>query len=680
VTAPGSDSIVFTDADRPSLSAGTHEISVAQDVTVDGVVRESFTAKARLHVVGARTALPASWIESRFPPPEDGQDADVLPHVVLTRSSLPWERSALDGATAPWLTVLLLTAGEMADVREGRATPAELATATASPSFPGLSHEKGDDDAQIRVLDVPRTLLAGVAPKASWLDALAHVRERYLDTVTVSGATDPVVAALDRRELHADLAALLLARGVADPGPVQVEVPGVEWRIGATDPVHVERSGQELTVTRQARAVVLGCRPTVPDTRYHAFLVSLERRYVARVEDVGEPHDGERFRIDWHGAALADPVRLVVLDSWEFAVGGTSRNLSALLGGLDHAHGPTIPTDGFLGTGIGPVLAGWTLLPHHLGGTGGAVHTWYRGPLVATRMEDAPEIAAETADDLLMIDPRTGILFGAHAAAFELGRTLTLAETAVALDLARWRTDYRRYDHRRRTAAAASHLDAPELREPTLPGSVTGWWRRLVLLDGVPFGYLIPDPAMLPTESVRTFVLDPGWMAALLRGAQSIGRMPGSARATAPELPPLGRALDRVVNELMADGEFRISGLLLRSAVVAGWPELRIDGFAADGGHCAVLRRAALSPNVLLVLFRGDPAEVHLHPDPEALHHGLVPGGGLTITLDGKLLDIGRTRTTAAGNVLPSNEFAWALRAGVPRLRLAVPLVEPDPT
>lgn len=109
------DSIVFVDAHQPALEAGTYDITVAQPLP--GLPSAPRTQRARVHVLGPRLTLPPSWIESRFPQASaDGQDAGVLPHVVLTRSTLPWERRSVreTGGSFPWLAVLLLTEPEIA--------------------------------------------------------------------------------------------------------------------------------------------------------------------------------------------------------------------------------------------------------------------------------------------------------------------------------------------------------------------------------------------------------------------------------------------------------------------------------------------------------------------------------------------------------------------------------------
>ena len=57
------------------------------------------------------------------------------------------------------------------------------------------------------------------------------------------------------------------------------------------------------------------------------------------------------------------------------------------------------------------------------------------------------------------------------------------------------------------------------------PPEVTRFCARAVLLYGVPFHYLVPDERMLPPESIRFFYLDPGWIATLIQGATSVGRL-----------------------------------------------------------------------------------------------------------------------------------------------------------
>jgi hypothetical protein len=73
-----------------------------------------------------------------------------------------------------------------------------------------------------------------------------------------------------------------------------------------------------------------------------------------------------------------------------------------------------------------------------------------------------------------------------------------------------------------------------------------------------------------------------------------------------------------------------ISGFLLRSFVVKGWPDLQVDGYSKvsdkeedmDASKLKILRMETLSPNLLLCLFEGDLKTADIHQKPEGLHLG----------------------------------------------------------
>ena len=148
-----------------------------------------------------------------------------------------------------------------------------------------------------------------------------------------------------------------------------------------------------------------------------------------------------------------------------------------------------------------------------------------------------------------------------------------------------------------------------------LPDNVAAWFDSLSLLQGIPFNYLVPDERMLPQESLRFFWLDNLWVDCLLDGAFSIGRVTAS---------------DYRQDEQRDDGANayeKVTGFLLRSDVVSGWPGLLVDAFnqidrAVSGNQLKLLRMERLSRNVLICLFEGEAKRVEIHQKPEALHFG----------------------------------------------------------
>ena len=153
-----------------------------------------------------------------------------------------------------------------------------------------------------------------------------------------------------------------------------------------------------------------------------------------------------------------------------------------------------------------------------------------------------------------------------------------------------------------------------------VPPEVTAWLSELVKLKGVPFGYLVPDDAMLPMESMRMFRLDGNWINALLEGACSIGR--SSSADLSHDAALVGKVYQAV------NAPKLITGFLLRSAVVDGWPGLEVEAHDSAGGTLTVVRMERLAPNLLLFMAAGEIDHMEIHEPAEGLHFGIdLPSG-----------------------------------------------------
>lgn len=182
--------------------------------------------------------------------------------------------------------------------------------------------------------------------------------------------------------------------------------------------------------------------------------------------------------------------------------------------------------------------------------------------------------------------------------------------------------------------------NASSSEDPDLPGSVIRWLAQLSLFYGVPFSYLVPDPRMLPPESLRFFYVDRNWIDRLIDGAMSIG---------------IGSTADDVFNETFFEAVYSevaniqaqlranlrvkavsagtpsggpLAGLLFRSVVVSTWPGLEVQGMDPSGNLLPILRMDRLSSNVLVVIFNGIPATVNVIEPSEGLHMEVQTGGG----------------------------------------------------
>lgn len=192
--------------------------------------------------------------------------------------------------------------------------------------------------------------------------------------------------------------------------------------------------------------------------------------------------------------------------------------------------------------------------------------------------------------------------------------------------------------------------DAAPERE--LPPYLESFLAHLRLLVGVPFTYLVPDARLLPPESVRFFYLDRSWTDRLVDGAMAVGKIGSREQAHHHGVHPLvAGQLDlseRMVRRLQRRTDFAaakqgldadarpagtITGLLLRSALVSGWPHLDVRAFDtvlqanpsaddAEAHRIRSLRIERLSRSVLIALFDGIPQLVWL----EEPHHGVQLG------------------------------------------------------
>jgi hypothetical protein len=201
--------------------------------------------------------------------------------------------------------------------------------------------------------------------------------------------------------------------------------------------------------------------------------------------------------------------------------------------------------------------------------------------------------------------------------------------------------------------------------EAEMPPYMESFLAHLRLLVGVPFDYLVADSRLLPDESIRFFYLDRSWCDRLVDGALSVGKIGTREQAHHQAHAPLVQqqldVTERIVRILQRGlqdfpsakqtgdqnpqaGQI-VTGLLLRSAAVSGWPQMDVRAFSGDVPAgidpnqvsdtliMPLLRLERLSPSVLIALFQGIPKLVWC----EEPHHGVqfgVPenrGGGFFI-------------------------------------------------
>jgi hypothetical protein len=176
----------------------------------------------------------------------------------------------------------------------------------------------------------------------------------------------------------------------------------------------------------------------------------------------------------------------------------------------------------------------------------------------------------------------------------------------------------------------------PGATTPTIPQPIVEWMAQLMLLQNVPFEYLVPHPMMLPLESIRFFVLDTNWLLRALEGAASAGV--ASSRDVVAMLTLMENAVQQIFaaavslrNQARGVAPLQSptvsqtgwSGFLLRSCAVQYWPGMDVTATDQNSNPLQLLRIDRLSPNVLLCLFNGVAQQVSIMEPPETLHFGV---------------------------------------------------------
>jgi len=170
----GNELVQFAEYEEPGLKAGDYEVHAT--LSLKNLTSAAFEGGPQysttkyLRVLGDRYALSPGAVESVYPPANvSGTFSRNLPHVVLSRATLPWERivGVADADHTPWMTVLLMTDEEL--LQDGINASQPLTAAKR----PGPT----DEDIACRVLKLPGSRWKSLAPTVGELRYLAHVRK-----------------------------------------------------------------------------------------------------------------------------------------------------------------------------------------------------------------------------------------------------------------------------------------------------------------------------------------------------------------------------------------------------------------------------------------------------------------------------------------------------------------------
>jgi hypothetical protein len=526
--------VQFIQHRQPPLDSGTYTVEVEQKVKTEGsnkIPEQTFSKELTFYVDGHRFApLTPDSIYAVFPPAGNlGEYSNALPHIILKRGTLPWERTIKStNSNLPWLALLLFQESEKPEPQTIKLK--ELKATSGNTKFPTFIYEPGQNDEDVlTVIDVPKHILEKILPTEKDIALLASVNQ-------ITNEND--------KPLSEPLATILGNR--------------------------LPKKGEVSTV----------------------HLVALEERY-----------DKDSGEFDYQGARPNDLIRLVSLASWSFTCVNSKHNFDALLKEIDRDPDtlrlPSFGNDAakkYIDLGYVPL--------HHALRQGDKTISWYHSPLSTGQSQDNLTAPVAIADQLMRYDPNTGMFDVSYAMAWQLGRMLTLQNQPLAVEIFNWKRSKAQDLHQRQQQVLHLPFKGTTETNGDIPTAIANWFQDLQLLKNVPFNYLVPDARLLPPESLRFFWVDSYWVDCLQDGAFSVGRV------TKEDL-----RLDvqsRSLPESKTQSDKTITGFLLNSEVVSGWPGLEIEGyvnpvtgtdFVGPENKLTILRRDLLSDNILLCFF-----------------------------------------------------------------------------
>ena len=674
--------MAFYDNYIPTLEDGLYTISAAtqiNDLDTDTYFEDPITQQ--FAVSGPQFTLPAADIHSIYPPVNGNSVYDqYLPNIVFSKRVLPWERYFdVDDSSKPWLCLLVFAEGEIAVNPQ---TNSSLITSTVSDFLaaaddvlkPGIDPDTVAPsllDTNCSSIQVTADVFRAIAPTVDEVAYLAHVREVDISSQATTDAQDPgwFSVLTGNRLLQSQASGgtryyvhLVSLEGYYDllsgstPWPKKASndqqdqdialVSLYNWTfLSQPQPLDFKELVENFSNQADGNADNLLLRryvssPDNPDAATQRTLTRLKDGYVPLNYHTST---GEATFAWYRGPftpVIAQPLPPT-------ADGGIPSSSSLMI------------YDQKTGIFDQSYAAAWTMGRSLALADGHFSHAlWqYRKKayqIVGKLMDKLPPAPDNDEQvDLQKVLQQSFLLDSFQDLLKEnIGATLTellanplVASSVPTTPLATPATE----NAVQETVNFMSQFRIYNLLWQEMQNELTPivkWLAQTQLLYKVPFNQLVPDQLALPVESLRFFYIDQNWLDCLADGALSLGVQSSKDvclnvimrsfinKAVMDEIKSMPGA-GTATGDTEADApQEAMSGILIRSAVVSGWPGLVVkayQGGALNGTQLKTIRMERLSSTVLLCLFLDIPDTVILAEPQQGVCFGVEDGGVINL-------------------------------------------------
>jgi hypothetical protein len=649
--------ITFYDSHKPALQDGDYEVTVKQNLLLKNAKIHEGLKKQTLNftVTGPKFDLDPSLIDSVYPPVGGkGDYMAALPSLVLNRSTLPWERKPKKSMTkdesASWLFLLLVDETEMH-------MGIEKNSIDIHDQFP-ISIEKKERErlpSKANYLELDESLLH-LFPLLEELNYLSYVRIK-------KGGEEKAVLLCNRlpqKGKNSTVYLVSLENSYTGSNFTGNNIPNkkdetkkyipylYKWQFHTFD-------DELFSVTE---AVSKRIAATLPDFNISVLSSINDTVYTSK----------ENFVEALNTLKIQDPKKKIipVIQTLAKLPGSTFHELLHHLPGgfkplnLDKpvedmstdntAKDQLIEDISTKDQSSKDILAkaikatGTVELPFNKiekkekGDLPFYTSAYYRGPFAASVINrinshfplitEAPTNTDNPARTSIPVHASQLILKGnsgeedtSYAAAYELGRLMAINDVDFSTEFYKWKDETakaKRIEYLKSIGGYKNILHLPLTDTPQandIPKHVKDKFDSWKQLKGIPFRYLIPDPELLPNESIRFFQVDHNWVNAFVCGAFSIGHT--------VETDLTEELTDLFQNTL-------ITGFLVNSLVVKAWPDFEVDAYdhVTHGENLEttlkLIRKDNLDASIQLRLHEGVTQQLNFHLHPGKMHSGFL--------------------------------------------------------
>ncbi|WP_346835975.1 hypothetical protein [Paenibacillus polymyxa] len=623
-----SGNISMYDTQNPLLTAGRYELTAVHEIDYDNDSPILAETKKVFHVKGAQYALESESLAPMHPPEKSkGDFGHVLPHLTFAKPGLLWERELKlsNGDKLPWLSLLLLREDEWPGNGEPQTTTVGQFRQQTNHSLfvPELEDLQDDElDANCRFIEISLEQFNEFMPEIDTMHLYAGAR---INSDTVGKPEKKGISVINAHRF---------------PITSDSKKEGNQFCVYLVSLEGLEPC-LEGSLQPQIDRVRMMCL-------YHWKFTAL-------------PENGESFR---------ELLEKLINSSNEETRDNWLRYPETILEGSAEDYLQQRLSDGYV-----------PLIYHTISGE--ETLAWYRSPFVPVK--DIPAIPSKetfTLSESMIYDAEHGIFDLSWSVAMNLGRLLALSNGSVAINLMKWRkqlTDYissqylapkidpvetfeqgfrslwavqvtnamdyealhyvqtvKRRSWRRDRRSARAHpikkikeiigsKEIPDFDEHLIMNDpstyVINWAKQTTDQVAIPIANMVPIESMLPMERIRFFRSDPHWLQFFIEGVISIGVQ-----------TQFDAHVNRYIKNMVSQGIDHSSfGLLLRSALVSGWPALKIKGTSTSGDDAGAYEPIRLQEQIMLTLFRDIPNQITITEPQESLSFGM--NDNKTITL-----------------------------------------------